>query len=381
MSADKIFFNRPHMTGKELYYIAEAKFGNMLAGDGQFTKRCHQWLEAHTGCSKALLTHSCTAALEMTALMLDIQPGDEVIMPSYTFVSTANAFVLRGAVPVFVDIRADTLNLDERLIEAAITPRTKAIVPVHYAGVACEMDSIMAIARKHGLHVVEDAAQGVMSTYKGRALGSIGDLGAYSFHETKNVISGEGGALLVNTPEQVLRAEVIREKGTDRSRFFRGEVDKYTWQEVGSSFLPGELIAAFLCAQLEEAQAITDDRLSTWRAYHSALAWLEQQGLLRRPIVPEHCQHNAHMYYVLLAPGIDRQAVLSKLKRYEIYAVFHYVPLHSSPAGKRYGRTHGAMEVTDYSAERLLRLPLWCGMPDATRHRVVQTLGEVLLER
>lgn len=378
MSTEKIFFNRPHMTGKELYYIAEAKFGNMLAGDGTFTKRCHQWLEAQTGCAKALLTHSCTAALEMTALMLDIQPGDEVIMPSYIFVSTANAFVLRGAVPVFVDVRADTLNLDERLIEAAITPRTKAIVPVHYAGVACEMDSIMAIARKHGLHVVEDAAQGVMSTYKGRALGSIGDLGAFSFHETKNVISGEGGALLVNTPEQVLRAEIIREKGTDRSRFFRGEVDKYTWQDVGSSFLPGELIAAFLWAQLEEAQAITDNRLATWEAYHESLAGLERQGLLRRPIVPQGCQHNAHMYYVLLAPGIDRQAVLGALKQHEIYAVFHYVPLHSSPAGERYGRAHGAMEVTDYSAQRLLRLPLWWGMPKGTQQRVVEILGDIL---
>ncbi|MBK4994439.1 6-dideoxygalactose transaminase [Pseudomonas sp. S37] len=378
MSPDKIYFNRPHMTGKELYYIAEAKFGNMLAGDGQFTKRCHQWLEAQTGCARALLTHSCTAALEMTALMLDIQPGDEIIMPSYTFVSTANAFVLRGGVPVFVDIRADTLNLDERLVEAAITPRTKAIVPVHYAGVACEMDELMAIARKHGLHVVEDAAQGVMSTYKGRALGSIGDLGAYSFHETKNVISGEGGALLVNTPEQVLRAEVIREKGTDRSRFFRGEVDKYTWQEVGSSFLPGELIAAFLCAQLEEAQSITDNRLAVWDGYHAALAGLERQGLLRRPVVPQHCQHNAHMYYVLLAPGIDRQVVLDRLKQQEVYAVFHYVPLHSSPAGQRYGRTHGSMEVTDYSSERLLRLPLWWGMPKATQQRVLQALGDAL---
>ena len=245
MNSDRIPFNKPYMTGKELYYIAEAKFGNMLAGDGPFTKKCHGWLEQRTGCAKALLTHSCTAALEMAALLLDIQPGDEVIMPSFTFVSTANAFVLRGGVPVFVDIREDTLNLDERLIEAAITPRTKAIVPVHYAGVACEMDTIMAIARRHGLKVVEDAAQGVMSSYKGRALGSIGDLGAYSFHETKNVISGEGGALLVNDPELALRAEIIREKGTDRSRFFRGEVDKYTWQEVGSSFLPGELIAAF----------------------------------------------------------------------------------------------------------------------------------------
>jgi dTDP-4-amino-4,6-dideoxygalactose transaminase len=378
MSTEKILFNRPHMTGKELFYIAEAKFGNMLAGDGPFTKRCHQWLQTQTGCQKALLTHSCTAALEMSALMLDIQPGDEVIMPSYTFVSTANAFVLRGAVPVFVDIRADTLNLDERLIEAAITPRTKAIVPVHYAGVACEMDSIMAIARKHGLRVVEDAAQGVMSSYKGRALGSIGDLGAFSFHETKNVISGEGGALLVNDPQQVQRAEIIREKGTDRSRFFRGEVDKYTWQEVGSSFLPGELIAAFLWAQLEEARATTDKRLASWDYYHDALAGLEQQGLLRRPIIPHHCQHNAHMYYVLLAPGIDRQQVLNVLKQHEIYAVFHYVPLHSSPAGERYGRTHGNMQVTEHSCERLLRLPLWWGLPTSDQDRVVQVLGQTL---
>lgn len=368
-------FNKPYMTGKELYYIAEAKFGNMLAGDGPFTKRCHQWLEQRTGCAKALLTHSCTAALEMAALLLDIQPGDEVIMPSFTFVSTANAFVLRGGVPVFVDIREDTLNLDERLIEAAITPRTRAIVPVHYAGVACEMDTIMAIARRHGLKVVEDAAQGVMSSYKGRALGIIGDLGAYSFHETKNVISGEGGALLVNDPELALRAEIIREKGTDRSRFFRGEVDKYTWQEVGSSFLPGELIAAFLWAQLEEAERITNDRLASWARYHELLEPLEAKGILRRPVIPEGCQHNAHMYYVLLAPGIDRQRVLNELKRNGIYSVFHYVPLHSSPAGQRYGRLHGVLEVTDRQAERLVRLPLWVGLVQGQQERIVNVLN------
>ena len=366
------------MTGKELYYIAEAKFGNMLAGDGPFTKRCHQWLEQRTNCSKALLTHSCTAALEMAALLLDIQPGDEVIMPSFTFVSTANAFVLRGGVPVFVDIREDTLNLDERLIEAAITPRTRAIVPVHYAGVACEMDSIMAIARRHGLKVVEDAAQGVMSSYKGRALGSIGDLGAYSFHETKNVISGEGGALLVNDPELALRAEIIREKGTDRSRFFRGEVDKYTWQEVGSSFLPGELIAAFLWAQLEEAQAITEERLAIWERYHAALAQIEANGLLRRPVVPEGCQHNAHMYYVLLAPGTDRQKVLAELKRNQIFSVFHYVPLHSSPAGMQYGRLHGSLDVTNRQSERLVRLPLWAGLKEFEQEFIVKTLAKVI---
>lgn len=378
MSNSKIPFNKPYMTGKELYYIAEAKFGNMLAGDGPFTKRCHQWLEQRTNCSKALLTHSCTAALEMAALLLDIQPGDEVIMPSFTFVSTANAFVLRGGVPVFVDIREDTLNLDERLIEAAITPRTRAIVPVHYAGVACEMDSIMAIARRHGLKVVEDAAQGVMSSYKGRALGSIGDLGAYSFHETKNVISGEGGALLVNDPELALRAEIIREKGTDRSRFFRGEVDKYTWQEVGSSFLPGELIAAFLWAQLEEAQAITDERLAIWERYHAALAQIEANGLLRRPVVPEGCQHNAHMYYVLLAPGTDRQKVLAELKRNQIFSVFHYVPLHSSPAGMQYGRLHGSLDVTNRQSERLVRLPLWAGLKEFEQEFIVKTLAKVI---
>jgi dTDP-4-amino-4,6-dideoxygalactose transaminase len=370
----RIPFNKPYMTGKELYYIAEANFGNMLAGDGPFTKRCHQWFEQSTGCAKALLTHSCTAALEMAALLLDIQPGDEVIMPSYTFVSTANAFVLRGGVPVFVDVREDTLNLDERLIEAAITPRTRAIVPVHYAGVACEMDSIMAIARRYGLKVVEDAAQGVMSTYKGRALGSIGDLGAYSFHETKNVICGEGGALLVNDPALTLRAEIIREKGTDRSRFFRGEVDKYTWQEVGSSFLPGELTAAFLWAQLEEAERITRERLDIWSRYHVALESLETRGLLRRPVIPVDCQHNAHMYYVLLAPGTDRQAVLAAFKCANINSVFHYVPLHSSPAGQRYGRVEGSMAVTDSQSEQLVRLPLWLGLTEEQLSRVVDVL-------
>jgi dTDP-4-amino-4,6-dideoxygalactose transaminase len=376
---EKIPFNKPYMTGKELYYIAEAKFCNMLAGDGPFTKRCHQWLEQRTGCAKALLTHSCTAALEMAALLLDIQPGDEVIMPSFTFVSTANAFVLRGGVPVFVDIREDTLNLDERLIEAAITPRTKAIVPVHYAGIACEMDTIMAIARRHGLKVVEDAAQGVMSSYKGRALGSIGDLGAYSFHETKNVISGEGGALLVNDPELALRAEIIREKGTDRSRFFRGEVDKYTWQEVGSSFLPGELIAAFLWAQLEEAERITNDRLASWARYHELLEPLEAKGILRRPVIPEGCQHNAHMYYVLLAPEIDRQAVLNELKRNEICSVFHYVPLHSSPAGQRYGRVHGTLELTARQADRVIRLPMWVGLSELQQIFIVKLLANQIL--
>ncbi|CAN1568824.1 WecE Predicted pyridoxal phosphate-dependent enzyme apparently involved in regulation of cell wall biogenesis [Burkholderiaceae bacterium] len=374
MDYKKIGFNRPYMTGKELYYIAEANFGNILAGDGPFTKRCHLWLEQRTGCHKALLTHSCTAALEMAALLLDIRPGDEVIMPSYTFVSTANAFVLRGGVPVFIDIREDTLNLDEGLIEAAITPRTRAIVPVHYAGVACEMDTIMAIAKRYKLRVVEDAAQGAMASYNGRPLGSIGDLGAYSFHETKNVISGEGGALLVNDQELALRAEIIREKGTDRSRFFRGEVDKYTWQEVGSSYLPGELIAAFLWAQLEEADRITRERLAIWQHYHDLLAPLEAKGFLRRPIVSEGCQHNGHMYYVLLATGIDRQVILDGLKRNDINSVFHYVPLHSSPAGQRYGRVTGSMANTDAQSERLVRLPLWVGLTKQQQVKVVTVL-------
>jgi dTDP-4-amino-4,6-dideoxygalactose transaminase len=378
MKTTSIPFNWPYMTGKELAHIAEAHDHGQLAGDGPFTKRCHEWLEKKTGCNKALLTHSCTAALDMAALVLRIEPCDEVIMPSYTFVSTANAFVLRGAVPVFVDIREDTLNLDERLIESAITPRTRAIVPVHYAGVACEMNTIMSIAKGHGLKVVEDAAQGVMASCKGRALGSIGDLGAYSFHETKNVISGEGGCLLVNDPELALRAEIIREKGTDRSRFFRGEVDRYTWQEVGSSFLPGELIAAFLWAQLEEADRITQQRLASWQRYHDLLAPLEAQGSLRRPIVPGDCRHNAHMYYVLLSPEIDRQTILDEFRRNDIGSVFHFVPLHSSPAGQRYGRAHGDLAVTNAVSERLIRLPLWVGLTVAQQDRVVEVLNRAL---
>lgn len=377
MNDQRIPFNWPHMTGKELYYIAEAHFNGRLAGDGPFTKRCHQWLEERTGCAKALLTHSCTAALEMAALLLDIQPGDEVIMPSYTFVSTANAFVLRGGVPVFVDIREDTLNLDEKLIESAITSKTKAIAPVHYAGVACEMDEIMAVALRHDLRVVEDAAQGVMSTYKGRALGSIGHFGAYSFHETKNVISGEGGALLVNDPATALRAEVIREKGTDRSRFFRGEVDKYTWQEVGSSFLPGDLIAAFLWAQFEEADRVTQMRLEAWDRYNEMLEPLERDGILRRPVIPADCVHNGHMYYVLLADGIDRQRVLDEFRENGVNSVFHYVPLHSSPAGLRYGRAHGSLEVTDRQSERLVRLPLWVGLTTLQQGKVVSVLEKL----
>lgn len=369
-------FNKPYMTGKELTYIAEAHVNGMLAGDGPFTKRCHARLVQQIGCGKALLTHSCTAALEMAAILADIQPGDEVIMPSYTFVSTANAFVLRGGVPVFVDIRPDTLNIDENKIEAAITSRTKAIVPVHYAGVACEMDVIMDIARRHQLLVIEDAAQGIMSSYKGRPLGSIGHMAALSFHETKNIISGEGGALLINDGRFSERAEIIREKGTNRSQFFRGQVDKYTWVDIGSSYLPGEIIAAFLWAQLEEADRITGERLASWQRYHELLEPLELQGVLRRPIVPKECQHNAHMYYVLISPEIDRQSVLEELKKNGVYSVFHYVPLHSAPAGKKYGRTSGDLTITDQQSERLIRLPLWVGLSAEQQARVVQILSD-----
>lgn len=357
-------FNKPFMTGKELWYISQAHANGHLAGDGAFTKRCSRWLEERTGARKALLTHSCTAALEMAAILANLGEGDEVIMPSFTFVSTANAFVLRGAVPVFVDIRADTLNIDEKLIEAAITPRTRAIVPVHYAGVACEMDVIMDIARRHHLIVIEDAAQGIMSTYKGRPLGSIGHMACLSFHETKNIISGEGGALLLNDPDLINRAEVIREKGTNRSQFFRGQVDKYTWCDLGSSYLPGELIAAFLWAQMEAADEITAARLAIWNQYHSAFASTEQSQQLRRPVIPNDCVHNAHMYYVLLKDLKQRSAFIDALKARGISSVFHYVPLHNAPAGLKYGRTNQPLPLTIDLSERLVRLPLWVGLSD-----------------
>lgn len=355
-------FNKPYMTGKELTYIVEAHMNGILAGNGPFTEHCHTWLEENTGSKKALLTHSCTAALEMAAILANIQQGDEVIMPSYTFVSTANAFVLRGGVPVFVDIRQDTLNIDETLIEAAITPRTKAIVPVHYAGVACEMDTIMDIARQHNLLVIEDAAQGIMSTYKGRALGSIGHMGCLSFHETKNLISGEGGALLINEDTFIERAEIIWEKGTNRSQFNRGHADKYTWIDIGSSYLPGEIIAAFLWAQMEEAKSITQRRLNIWQMYHDAIETLEISGVLRRPVVHSDCLHNAHMYYILLDSLSKRTELITRLKAQNIHSVFHYVPLHSSPAGRRYGRVSGELHNTERLADCLLRLPIWIGM-------------------
>jgi len=350
--------------GPELAYLAEAIERGHLSGDGRFTAQCSARLAEMNGAARALLTHSCTGALEMAALLADVGPGDEVIMPSFTFVSTANAFVLRGATPVFVDIRSDTLNLDETLIEAAITPRTRVIVPVHYAGVACEMDPILLLARERGILVVEDAAQAVLSTYRGRPLGALGDMGALSFHETKNVMSGEGGALLLRDRAMVLRAEIIREKGTNRSAFFRGEVDKYSWVDIGSSYLPSEIIAAFLWAQLEDAEALTARRIAIWERYHAAFAELEREGLARRPIVPDHCVHNAHMYY-LLRPSLGaRQRVLNELRAAGIGAIFHYVPLHDSPAGVRYSRSVGDLPATRDAGERLIRLPLWIGVED-----------------
>ena len=372
-------FNLPYMTGNELHYIAEAHRNKCLAGDGAFTRKCQNWIESQLECNKVLLTHSCTAALEMAALLLDIKPGDEIIMPSYTFVSTANAFVLRGGIPVFVDIRRDTLNLDENLIEAAITSRTRAIVPVHYAGVSCEMDSIMALAKSYNLTVIEDAAQGVMSKYKGKSLGTIGDLGTYSFHETKNIISGEGGALVVNNSNLELKSEIIWEKGTDRSQFFRGEVDKYTWKDIGSSFLPGEVTSAFLWAQLENADQITRWRLELWKIYHELLKPLESIGVIRCPTIPSNCEHNGHIYYVVLQSKINRQQVLEELKKKKVSSVFHYVPLHSSPGGTRYGRTSGSMEITNRISTKLIRLPLWIGLTKDEQYSVVDALTKAIL--
>jgi len=370
-------FNKPYMTGKELWYISQAHASGHLAGDGMFTKKCNAWLEQRIGCQRALLTHSCTAALEMAAILVDLQPGDEVIMPSYTFVSTANAFALRGATPVFIDIRPDTLNIDETQIEAAITPRTKAIAVVHYAGVACEMDRIMDIARRHNLLVIEDAAQGIMSSYKGRPLGSIGHLAALSFHETKNIIAGEGGALLINDAHFVERAEMIREKGTNRSQFFRGQVDKYTWVDVGSSYLPGEVIAAFLWAQMEEADAITKRRLDLWANYHQWFANVEDAGKVKRPTLPRGCTHNAHMYYLLLPSLAQRTAMMERLKEKNINTVFHYVPLHSSPRGQAIGRSVGDMTNTNKAGDCLVRLPLWLGLEEQQTEVITQVLASV----
>jgi dTDP-4-amino-4,6-dideoxygalactose transaminase len=371
-------FNRPAVVGRELDNIVQAIGDRHFSGDGSFTRRCHEWLERETGTTKALLTHSCTAALEMAAILADLAPGDEVILPSFTFVSTANAVALRGAVPVFVDIRHDTLNLDESRVEEAITERTRAIMVVHYAGVACAMDEFEAIARRHELLLIEDAAQGLLSKYKGRPLGSIGAFGTISFHETKNIISGEGGALLVNDARFVPRAEIIREKGTNRSSFFRGQVDKYTWVDIGSSYLPSEIIAAFLHAQLEDARVLTEDRRRAWNRYHDAFAGLERDGKLRRPIVPPECEHNAHLYYLLLPDLSARTRFISRLKERGIAALFHYVPLHDSPAGRRFGRSHGSLAVTSDASDRLVRLPLWAGLDDRTIDTVVECVHDEL---
>lgn len=372
-----ISFNIPPYVGKEQDYIKEAiEKNHKLSGDGPFTKKCHSWFEETFNSPKALLTTSCTHALEMSAILADIQPGDEVIAPSFTFVSTINAFVLRGAKIVFVDIRPDTLNINENLIEAAITDKTKAIVPVHYAGVACEMDKIMAIAKQYNLFVIEDAAQGVMSTYKGQALGTIGDMGCFSFHETKNYSMGEGGAILLSNNKLAVRAEIIREKGTNRSQFIRGQVDKYSWVDIGSSYLPSELNAAYLYAQLEEAHKINDNRLKTWEIYHDGLKPLEKEGVVELPIIPEDCQHNAHMYYVKCKEIEERTELIDYLKENNILSVFHYIPLHSSKAGLIYSRFHGEDNYTTIESERLLRLPIYYNIEPETVNYIIEKIIE-----
>lgn len=374
---DHIPFNRAFTTGRELEYIQDAVRATELGGNGPYAKKCGAWLERAVGTRRALLTHSCTGALEMAAILAGIEPGDEVVMPSFTFSSTATAVVVRGGVPVFVDIRADTLNIDEALIEDAITPRTKAIVAVHYAAVACEMDAIVGIAARRRIALIEDAAQSLLAAYKGRMLGGIGDIAALSFHESKNVICGEGGALLINRPEWVERAEIVHEKGTDRSKFMQGLIDKYTWVDIGSSYPLSELNAAFLWAQLEHAEDITARRRALWGLYHQSLEDLERAGRIRRPVVPDECEHNGHLYYVLLTAA-DRARVLERLNEAGVNAVFHYVPLHDSTAGRRYGRTLGALPLTNEAAARLVRLPLWAGMEPQHVERVVSVLGHVL---
>lgn len=377
LDVEPVPFNRPYMVGTEFDYIREAHGNLHFSGDGPFTLRCHKWLERTVGCHTALLTHSCTAALEMAALLADIQPGDEVIMPSFTFVSTANAFALRGGVPVFVDVREDTLNLDETLIEQAITPRTKAICVVDYAGIPCEMDTICAIAERHGLLVIEDAAQSLMSRYKGKPAGSLAHLAAISFHETKNISCGEGGALLVNDPRFAERAHHIREKGTNRTDFLAGRVDKYRWVDLGSSYLPSEITAAFLWGQIEAAEMITARRLALWAKYHEALADLEQSGLLRRSRIPSECEGNAHMYYILLPDADVRAQLVERMAAQGIGLASHYVPLHSSPAGMRLGRFDGDLPVTVDTSQRLLRLPMWVGL-EKEQPRVMDALHENL---
>ncbi len=369
-------FNKPPFLGTEFDYIKKAVNNQKICGDGEFTKDCNAWLENKTGASKALLTTSCTHSLEMAALLLGIKPGDEVIMPSYTFVSTADAFVLRGAKIKFVDIRPDTMNIDEKLIEDAITDKTKAIVPVHYAGVGCEMDTITDIAKRHNLKVVEDAAQGVMSEYKGKALGAIGDYGCYSFHETKNYSMGEGGALLIKNEDDIELAEIIREKGTNRSRFLRGQIDKYTWVEAGSSYLPSDMNAAYLWAQLQEADKINNDRLASWDKYYNAFDELEQKGYVTRPFIPEECKHNAHMFYLKAENLETRTKLISFLKENGILAVFHYVPLHSAPAGKKFGEFVGEDKYTTRESDRLVRLPMYYGLSESETDKVIEKVIE-----
>lgn len=376
----RVPFNRPFIVGKELYYIAQAVTLGNISGDGHFTQACVKLLEERFKAQRILMTCSCTAALEMAAMLCELGPGDEVILPSFTFVSTANAVVRLGAQPVFVDIRSDTLNLDEGLVARAITPRTRAIIPVHYAGVACEMDAILALARAHGLRVIEDAAQGVNAFYEGRALGTLGDLGVYSFHETKNVICGEGGALCVNDPELVTRAEILREKGTNRRQFFRGQVDKYTWVDAGSSYAPSEILCAFLYAQLEMLDAITERRRWVYRSYRQRLKPLQTAGHLRLPHLPEDCQSNSHLFYVLVSDQETRQRLIGFLRNRGIEAVFHYVPLHSSPMGQKLGFREGDLPVTEELSQRLLRLPLYHGMTDQELSLVVRSLFEFFEE-
>ncbi len=374
----KIPFNRPYATGAEFGYIQDAINNLHLSGNGPFTERCALWLEERLGCERALLTFSCTSALEMAMLVAGIGPGDEVIVPSFTFPTTAGVVALRGAVPVFVDVREDTLNLDERLVEAAITPRTRAILPVHYAGVGCRLYELSAIAARHGIALIEDAAQGISATYRGMPLGSVGDLGCLSFHETKNLTCGEGGALLVSRAEWVERAEIIQEKGTNRSKFLRGQVDKYTWVDLGSSFLTSDINAAFLWAQIEHAEEILERRMAIWEAYHERLEALEQAGHLRRPTIPQDCRHNAHMYYLLLEDERRRDRFIESLAAQNIHALFHYVPLHSSVAGERFGRVAGELPVTERAGSTLARLPLWVGMGEPDIERVCEAVEQAL---
>ena len=371
-----IRFNVPPFTGHEMDYIKQAVENQKICGDGEFTAKCNAWLEEKTGSRKALLTTSCTHATELAAILADIRPGDEVIMPSYTFVSTADAFVLRGATAVFTDIRPDTMNIDENLIEAAITEKTKAIVPVHYAGVSCEMDKIMEIAKKYNLKVIEDAAQGIMSEYKGKALGTFGEFGCFSFHETKNFSMGEGGALLIRDEENIENAEIVREKGTNRAKFFRGQIDKYTWVDKGSSYLPSELNAAYLYAQLEMADEITKDRMDTWNHYYEGLKGLKDAGRIELPFVPEHCRHNAHMFYLKARDLEERTKLIAFLKENDILSVFHYVPLHSAPAGLKFGRFNGEDKFTTKESERLLRLPLYYGLKEEQTEYIIGKVKE-----